>query len=538
MSRRALLVLLLLSGTSVTGCFGASDQEKPGTGLPDPTQIRVYVNALLWTGNPALPSAEALVVQNGTILFVGFANDAQAQFPTGIPIDLGGRRAIPGMIDAHSHFVRVAAGWNCDAANNPFKPTFDNSQLADTEFQISRAQIATSHYQTNQSGKTPVDDRTTIANKDAAKRGLECAMKEAAAMGLTMSVEAGASSWDYLDVLQALEREGKVTMRHSLYITPPLLDEAIQRGIRTGHGSDLVLVAGIKFYSDGWLGPRTAALLAPYNDRPSSRGVLFLEQSEADQWVQKARDAGLKVATHTIGDQGVAVVLNAYTNAFGDGGNATDARPSFEHGSMIQQRFWDDITAVGAVVSYQHSFATSDQKFAETALGRERLAYLYSWKSLMDSGVVLAGGSDFPIEVLPPLWGLQRVVTRQELDGTPAGGWRPEEKLTVEEALRTITWNAAYNVFMEDKLGTLEVGKLADFVVLDRDILTIPPDQIAKTCVLQTYMGGRLVYDGTGAGSRCTDVRFNGVLPPRDQAVLDAIHERMEEEAWALTRLE
>lgn len=538
MKPRSLVFLALLLGSGVAGCFGGGKIASPLTDAPLPADVQIFANGLFWTGMVNQPSAEAMVVRNGTILYVGPTADAKAQFPAGQVIDLRGRRVLPGLIDSHSHFVRIASQWNCDAATNPFKPTFDNSQLADTEFQVSRAQIAASHYQTNQSGKTPVDDRTVIANKAAAMRGLQCAMREANAMGLTMSVEAGSSSWDYLDVLQALEREGKVTLRHSLYITPPLLDEAIKRGVKTGHGSDLVRVGGIKLYSDGWLGPRTAALLSPYFDRPASRGVLFLEQQEADQWVKKARDAGLKVATHTIGDHGVAVTLNAYARAFGNEENWTDARPSFEHGSMIQPRFWTDIALMGGLVSYQLSFATSDSSWSETAIGRDRISYLYAWKSLMDAGIVLAGGSDFPIEVLPPLWGLQRVVTRQELDGRPSGGWQSQEKLTVEEALQTLTWNAAYNVFMEEKLGTLEAGKLADFVVLDRDILSIPPSQIARTCVLQTYVGGRLVYEGTGPGSRCADMRFNGALPPRDKEVLDAIHERMEAEAWSLTRLE
>lgn len=525
-------VLAFLAGVPVlAGCFGGTDE-----GPADAAMVRLFTNARIWTGDPDHPSADAMAIQNETILFVGAEADARALYPDANLTDLGGRRVTPGLIDSHTHFVRVAVGWDCDMANDPFQPLYDNSQLAGIEFEISRAQIALGHYQTNQSGRTPVDTEASIADLAAAKRGLACAMKEANAMGLTMIVEAGTSSWDFITALQQLEQEGRVTLRQALYITPAVLEQAERQNVRTGYGSDLVRVAGVKYYSDGWLGPRTASLFSPYNDRPGSQGVLFLESGEAELWVNRARQSGLKVATHAIGEQGVATVVGAYAKVLADEPNATDARFSIEHASMVMPQLVEVFRDTGTVASYQHSFATSDQRFLESAVGRERVAYTYAWRTLLEAGVVLAGGSDFPIEVLPPLWGLQRVVTRQELDGTPSGGFVPEERLTVEEALRTITWNAAYNVFMEDRVGSLEAGKLADFVVFDRDILTIDPREIAETCVDQTWVGGRLVHDAT-TGTPCSRVAFTGLLPQKDPAVLAAIEEWLEHEAFEGTRL-
>lgn len=528
MMRAAPLLVLLVALPALAGCFG-------GTEPIDANAVHLITNAKIWTADAANPEAEAIAFQNTTILFVGNESDARAQYPDANLIDAGGRRITPGLIDSHTHLVRVGAAWDCDLANNPFAPTFDNSQLAGMEYEVSRAQIAMGHMQTNASGQTPVDDSSTIADKAAAERGLKCAMEQANAMGLTMTVEAGTSSWDYITVLQNLETKNLTTLRQSLYLTPPQLDEARQRGIQNGWGTDYVRVAGIKFYSDGWLGPRTSALIEPYTDRPFTRGVLFLEQAEANDWVRRAVDAGLKPATHTIGDKGVLVLLDAY-DASMPPESEPNPRFTFEHAQVMKPTLVGGMAEIGAVASFQLSFATTDQRFAERALGPERVATSYVWKDMMDAGVVMAGGSDFPIEALPPLWGLQRVVTRQELDGTPPGGWYPDQRLTIEEALRTVTINAAYNVFMEDKVGSLEAGKLADFVIFENDILTISPTEIAKTCVHETWVGGQRVYDSKSSVP-CSAVAFTGTLAKKDPAVLEAIEAKLTYEAMTGTRL-
>jgi predicted amidohydrolase YtcJ len=515
MSHRAAILAATLLLPILAGCFAGSRVDE------QPLPVFLVVNAQVWTADSALPLASAFAFRNGTFLFVGSEEEGRAQFPDAEILDAGGRRITPGLIDSHTHFARVGAAWNCDLSNNPFAPTFDNSQLAGTEYEISRAIIAAGHMQTNASGGTPVDDVTSIADHAAAERGLVCAMAQANAMGLTMTIEAGTPSWDYLTVLQNLETKGKSTLRQSLYLSPPQLDEARRRGIENGWGTDYVRVAGIKFYSDGWLGPRTSALIEPYTDRPFSRGVLFLEPNEAYDWVRQATLANLKPATHTIGDEGVLVLLDAYSLNMPDDGEPS-RRFTFEHAQVMKPFLVEQMAELGAVASFQLSFATTDQRFAPSALGPERVATSYVWKDMMDAGVVMAGGSDFPIEVLPPLWGLQRVVTRQELDGTPPGGWYPDQRLSIEEALRTITINAAYNVWMEDRVGSITVGKLADYVVFEQDILTIPPNEIARSCVHETRVGGVAVYQA-GHGIPCSEVSFNGVLPERDPAVAEAL---------------
>ncbi|MBI2076761.1 MAG: amidohydrolase family protein [Euryarchaeota archaeon] len=509
---------LLLAG--LAGCFGGTKETGSVEG-----GLRLFSGGRIWTADPKNPEASALVVADDTIVFVGSDAEARSRYPTAAETDLGGRRVLPGLIDSHTHFLRVAANWNCDLAKNPLDPKYDNSQLAALEWEQSRLQRMTYHEDTNRSGSTPAHGTTSFNDRAVAERGVACGMKELNAMGLTMTAEAGMLNWAYFDLLRDLEVGGKATVRQSLYIGPSTFDEARRRGASTDFGSDLVRVAGTKYYSDGWLGPRTAALLSPYTDRPWSRGVLFLEQNEADAAVAEAVNLGLKMATHTIGDQGLAVILQAYEKG---GVNAT-MRPAFEHASMVQPRYVPRLKDLGAVLSYQLSFATSDHTFTESAVGKDRAAYTYAWKTLMDAGILLAGGSDFPIETISPFWGLQRVVTRQELDGRPPGGWQPSQRLTMEEALRTVTWNAAYNLFMEDRVGSLEAGKLADFIVLDQDILAIPPHDVAKTCVRETYLAGVLVYS-EARHSMCSRVKFTGELPRRDPVVLERLEAMMRED--------
>jgi predicted amidohydrolase YtcJ len=505
--RGGTLILFAVVANAAAGCFSE----------PSTRNVEVlYLNGHVWTGDPQRPEATAFVVREGMFAFVGSDAEARERYPDAERVDLQQRRVTPGLVDSHSHLVRVAAEWKCDADAARFDPAYSNDDLATME--LSRLQRAEDHYQTNLSGRTPVDDRVTIADRAGAKKGIECATYLANAMGLTASVEAGIKSWDFLELLQEVAREGQATMRHHLYLTPPLVDEAIMRGIHAGHGDDWVRVAGVKLYSDGWLGPRTSALTSPYNDRPGSRGVLFLEQAEADRWVERVHQAGLKPAAHAIGDQGVATLLNAYEKQAG-----AAARFTLEHASIVQPRDVERIARLGVVVSFQLSFATSDHGFAQSALGSERVKWTYAWRTLWDAGVVMAGGSDFPNEPMAPLWGLQRVVTRQELDGSPPGGWFPDQRLTVSEALTSVTRNAAFDVFFENKTGQIRAGMLADFVVLDQDLLAVAPDQIARTCVEQTVVGGRIVYDRS-LNDLCDRFRFNGRLAtrtPQSRAALD-----------------
>ena len=209
----------------------------------------------------------------------------------------------------------------------------------------------------------------------------------------------------------------------------------------------------------------------------------------------RARQLGFNVTTHAIGDRGLAPTLAAYR---ANGVSATD-RYSVEHAQVLGDDLIAEMERLGVVASIQLSFATTDQRFAESALGPQRAAQSYAWRTLDRRGVRLAGGSDFPVEVITPLWGLQRVVTRREFDGTPPGGWHPDQRFGVERALRLITADDAYASSEEQRRGSIAAGRYADLVVIRENLLELPEDCIAAATVLMTVVNGRVTFEGAQA---------------------------------------
>lgn len=322
----------------------------------------------------------------------------------------------------------------------------------------------------------------------------------AARFGITSHVEAGVGL-EAFEVLDQMKADGELTARYNLYVFPEDLDAVLDMGWSTGHGDEDVRFQGLKIYSDGWFGPRTAALRELYDDRPH-RGFAFYTQEEVDAWVLAAHQAGIKMTAHSIGDRATEMLLTAYERAAAEGCPdehadltvCADPRFSLEHVQLVQPDLVDRMADLGLVPSIQLSFATSDAPWAEQALGEDRLEHAYNWRTMHEAGLVVGGSSDFPIEVLHPLWGIQRVVTREDLDGQPDGGFQPDQALTLEQALRSVTINAAYLEHREDELGSVTPGKYADLVVLERDLFDVPPDEIAYTDVWLTMVGGRVVH--------------------------------------------
>jgi hypothetical protein len=350
-------------------------------------------------------------------------------------------------------------------------------------------------------GSTPMDYPTKSAfpADEVAMSRIKFGIQELLKMGITTVFEAGAD-WEHYDAVAKLRDNGELKIRCELYMASRHLDELIERGITKEDGDDWLRILGVKFYADGWLGPRTCALRDKYYDitypwqlDPNYRGILYMDQEKANRDILKAHKAGLKIAAHTIGDRAVEVILNAYENALHEY-PMQDHRYTVEHVQVLGQDLIQRIKALDVIASIQLSFATSDMYFAEKVLGKDRMKYAYAWKTLLDNGVKCAGGSDYSVETISPLWGIQRIVTRQEINGEPAGGWYPEQCISVEEALRLITINSAYNSFEEDTKGSIAAGKLADFVVLSQDILEIPSGKIAETEVEMTIVGGKIVY--------------------------------------------
>ncbi len=259
-----------------------------------------------------------------------------------------------------------------------------------------------------------------------------------------------------------------------------------------------LVVRGLKMYADGALGSRGAALLAPYSDDPGNTGLLVTRPDSLRALVSRAFAKGLQPAIHAIGDRGNQVALDAYEAGLPAAG--PDPRPRVEHAQVVALEDIPRFGALGAVASVQPTHATSDMYWAEDRVGPERIRGAYAWRRLREAGAMMACGSDFPVESANPFYGLYAAVTRQDQKGWPEGGWRPEERMTREEALRCFTMDAAHAAFLEAEVGSLSPGKRADFVVLDRDYFAVPAEEIWRIRVLRTVVDGETVYEAPAEG--------------------------------------
>lgn len=324
------------------------------------------------------------------------------------------------------------------------------------------------------------------------------------AAGLTGVHDAGVSPAE-VAVYQRLEREGRLKLR--VY---GMLASAYARNW-FGENKPIIgprfTLRATKAYADGAMGSRGAWLLAPYADRPSDadgKPYTGLAVSTPESIRELARDAvarGYQVCTHAIGDRANREVLDAYAAAIreaapsGGAGARADLRFRIEHAQLLAPADIPRFAQLGVIASMQPTHCTSDMRWVDARVGPERSRGAYAWNSLLKSGATLAFGSDFPVESHNPMLGLHAAVTRQTVDGQPAGGWHAEERLSREQTLRAHTLGAAYAAFEENDKGTLKPGKLADFVIVDRDYFTCPDRDIALMKTLMTVIGGDVVYE-------------------------------------------
>jgi hypothetical protein len=321
---------------------------------------------------------------------------------------------------------------------------------------------------------------------------LDRALAHMAAHGLTGVHDAGTS----LDTLRRLlhrEAAGKLTLRvHALADGDAGALEAL---CRLGPvDTPRVTARGVKFYADGALGSRGAALLDDYHDDPGNRGLLFESDEAMQRLVDKAMGCGMQLAIHAIGDRAnrqVIDVLTAGQRRFPD----NPGRHRIEHAQIVHPDDIPRIAEAGLIASMQPTHATSDMRWAADRLGDERLFGAYAWQRMRQAGARLAFGSDFPVEKVDPMLGLYAAVTRQNVDGEPPGGWLPDQRVTMQVALEGFTVDAAWAGFAEDDVGSLEIGKYADFVVLDRDPFAVDAGDIPDIRVLRTVVGGETVYE-------------------------------------------
>jgi predicted amidohydrolase YtcJ len=322
------------------------------------------------------------------------------------------------------------------------------------------------------------------------KERVLAAAKTIAANGLTEMHDAGAEL-DTIRAVRELVDEGNFPIRVSIMVgdDADALREWFARGPLVDYKQRLT-VRSIKLYADGALGSRGAALLAPYSDDPTNRGLEIAKPAHILDVARRALAAGFQVNTHAIGDRGVRNVIDAYEQA----GVTPEKRFRIEHFQVVAPDDFPRLARHGIIASMQPTHATSDMPWAEQRLGPDRIRGAYAWRTVLDSGARLALGSDFPVEDVNPFFGIYSAVTRQDHDGNPPGGWYPSQKLTLAEALRGFTSDAAYATFEESSRGTIEPGKLADFTIVESDFFATPQSRLFDAKVKMTVVGGQIVF--------------------------------------------
>ncbi len=327
-------------------------------------------------------------------------------------------------------------------------------------------------------------------SQEQIERRILHALTECAKLGMTTVHDAGVPQSD-IDAYHSLQAKGLLPMRVYAMIagsSPDLLSAWLAKGPEIG---DYVTVRSIKLYGDGALGSRGAAMIEPYSDDKANHGLFITDRAGIRAVAEKAVAKGFQVNTHAIGDGANRAALDAYGDVL-KGPN--DKRFRIEHAQIIAPEDFAKFQKYSVIASMQPTHATSDMPWAADRVGPERIKGAYAWQTLMKLGVHVPSGSDFPVENPNPIWGFYSAVTRQDHDGMPKGGWFPNQKMTREEALRSWTIEGAYAAFEEKSKGSLEVGKLADFIMLSDDVMTMPDAGLWKTHVKLTVVGGKIVY--------------------------------------------
>jgi predicted amidohydrolase YtcJ len=324
--------------------------------------------------------------------------------------------------------------------------------------------------------------------------GYLLALKEARELGVTSIQVPGSANFE---IYRKLKGDGLLTCR--IDIGKPLtgdtarLKEYLRMAKKYPADGDWIRFGYLKAFIDGTMGSGTALMFEPFNDNPSSSGLAMMPYEEFEKMVVTADKYGFQIGVHAIGDKGNNWTLNAFEKAIQINGKR-DSRHRDEHAQTLIQSDIPRFASLGVIASMQPTHCISDKKFCEKRIGTERSAGAYAWKSLLKAGAMLAFGTDYQVEPLNPMEGLYAAVTRKDRFGESGEGWFPEQKLTMEEAIRYYTYGPAYAQFMENRKGIIKTGYLADIIITDRNLLNIPDDEIMKTKIDYTIVGGKVVY--------------------------------------------
>ena len=312
-------------------------------------------------------------------------------------------------------------------------------------------------------------------------------------LGITSTHDAGTSSSEH-KLYRTLADSSEMRLR--IYGMISSTDPDLEQILAAGHSNDkndLYSARSIKIYTDGALGSRGAAMLRPYSDRPDHSGLLLTGAAQLRALFKQATNADFQVAIHAIGDRGNRIALNEIERTYNTIGGR-HLRHRIEHSQVVAVSDIPRFKSLNVIPSMQPVHATSDMNMAEDRIGSQRLKGAYAWRTFLDQGSIVVAGSDYPVELANPFDGIHAAVTRQDKTNQPEGGWIPSQAMSLEEAMRAFSIDAAWGAHQEDKLGGLTPGKWADFILIDRDIYNIPAQDLWKTTVLETWLAGERVY--------------------------------------------
>ena len=337
-----------------------------------------------------------------------------------------------------------------------------------------------------------VEAKIPVLSDEQRRRGIELALADVAKNGVT-SVQDN-SAWEDFLAFRALKSDGKLTVRVTEWLPFPAPLEKLEQMRREGGTTDPWLRTGaLKMVTDGALGSRTAAMLAPYSDDAKTSGIMTIEPEKLIALAIERDKAGFQLNFHAIGDLANRVCLDAFEAAAKANG-PRDRRDRIEHAQVVAPADFSRFARLAVIASMQPSHETTDMRWAEQRVGPARAKGAYAWATMQKYGVRLAFGTDYDVEPISPFRGLYACVTRELPDGGPQGGWEPQEKISLTDCIRAYTSGSAYGEFMEGKKGELKEGEFADFIVLSNDLTAISPREYTLTKVLRTVVGGRTVY--------------------------------------------